>query len=137
MNIREQVLQDLLVDEGVRLKPYKDTVGKLTIGIGRNLDDRGITRDEAIYLCKNDIEACIEQAYTLDWFAGMPDNVKSAVVNMVFNLGLDGFLEFRKTIAYLKNRQFKEASEEMLNSKWARQVGMRAIRLSNLIKNAI
>lgn len=137
MNIREQVLQDLLVDEGLRLKPYKDTVGKLTIGIGRNLDDRGITRDEAIYLCKNDIEACIEQAYTLDWFTAMPDNVKSAVVNMVFNLGLDGFLDFRKTIAYLKNRQFKEASEEMLNSKWARQVGMRAIRLSNLIKNAI
>ena len=132
----EQIIKDLVQDEGLKLKPYKDTVGKLTIGIGRNLDDVGISEEEAYHLCDNDLKACISDLQTLSWFDGLPYDVQRVLVNMRFNLGFKGLLGFRNTLALIQEGKYKEASYSMLDSKWAKQVGARAYRLSEILRNA-
>ena len=127
----------LIVDEGLRLKPYRDTVGKLTIGVGRNLDDVGISKDEALYLLENDIQRAIQDATeifgTEIWLS--LDEVRQAVIlDMLFNLGKPRFLTFRRFIQAIKEGNFERASKEMLNSRWARQVKKRAQRLAYMMK---
>jgi len=94
MNIKALIARH----EGLRLKPYKDTVGKLTIGYGRNLDDIGITIEEALMLLESDIMNSQKSANTFKWFKGLDEVRQSVVIDMIFNLGLTGFKKFRKTI---------------------------------------
>lgn len=137
MNI-EQLKRELIRDEGFRSKPYKCTAGKLTIGVGRNIEDNGITEDEAMYLLENDISSCIKQLTTkLPWYTSKPDAVQRVLTNMCFNLGISKLMSFKKTLSLIELGKYKEASVQMLNSLWARQVGERAIRLSNILKNEI
>ena len=134
MNI-EQLKKELIRDEGFRSKPYKCTAGKLTIGVGRNIEDNGITEDEAMYLLENDIASCIKQLTAkLPWYASKPDAVQRVLTNMCFNLGISKLMSFKKTLSLIELGKYKEASVQMLNSLWARQVGERAIRLSNILK---
>src|SRR5574337_984144 len=113
--------------EGLRLKPYKDTVGKLTIGYGRNLDDKGITLEEAEYLLANDIAAvtlaCRE---TFSWFSFLSQNRQAVIIDMVFNMGISRFLGFKKMIQAIRDKDFDTAASEMLGSVWSKQVGHRA-----------
>lgn len=131
MTIEDQLIRD----EGLRLKPYKDTVGKTTIGVGRNLDDVGISRDEAIHLLDNDIERASAWLRTnLPWTLYLDEVRNAALVNMCFNLGpgnLQGFVHF---LAKLQAQDWSGASAEMLNSQWAKQVGPRADRLAKQIE---
>jgi len=132
----ELVKKMLITDEGLRLKPYRDTVGKLTIGVGRNLDDVGISKEEALYLLENDIQRAIREASEIFgstvWLS--LDEVRQAVIiDMLFNLGKPRFLTFKKFIQAVKEKDFKKASYEMLNSKWAKQVGKRAERLAYMM----
>lgn len=137
MNI-EQLKRELIRDEGFRSKPYKCTAGKLTIGVGRNIEDNGITEDEAMYLLENDIASCIKQLTAkLSWYTSKPDAVQRVLTNMCFNLGISKLMSFKKTLSLIELGKYKEASVQMLNSLWARQVGERAIRLSNILKNEI
>ena len=130
MNIKEL----LILHEGVRLYSYKDTVGKTTIGVGRNLEDRGITMAEALMMLDNDIIDCTKQlSNRLYWFDAQPDHVKLVLVDMCFNLGLNGLLQFKNTLEHIKNGQYDLASKEMLQSKWAQQVGIRATDLSKIL----
>ena len=132
------LLDMLMRHEGVRLKPYEDTVGKLTIGVGRNLDDVGITRDEAMYLLNNDVNrtiAGLRAAYP--WFSEMSAPRQDAVVDMAFNLGLHGFAKFRQTIASLEVQAWSDAAKEMLDSQWATQVGARANELATMIETGM
>jgi len=120
----------LIRDEGLRLKPYKDTVGKLTIGIGRNLDDRGITEEEARILLGNDIKECETQVQNrLPWAFEMDYPRYAVLINMAFNLGINGLLGFKNALVAMRAENWSVAAEEMLDSKWARQVGDRANRL--------
>jgi len=117
----------ILKHEGLRLKPYEDTVGKLTIGVGRNLDDVGISEDEAMYLLNNDIKRCkteLMEIFDKDYIT-LPANVKIALIDMIFNLGKPRFLTFKKLIQAVKEGDFKKAAEEAKNSRWCRQVGER------------
>ena len=127
MDIYEQLLRD----EGIRLKPYKDTVGKLTIGIGRNLDDKGISEDEANYLLANDVKE-VEDALTeaLPWFSGLDEARQGVLLNMGFNLGVRGLLQFHNALHYMEAGDWTAASNELRASKWANQVGARAGRLA-------
>ncbi|MDD2650546.1 MAG: glycoside hydrolase family protein [Candidatus Cloacimonadales bacterium] len=126
----------LIKHEGLMLKPYKCTAGALTIGVGRNLDAKGISKAEATYLLENDIKDCIKQVKThlSDIFYRLSENRQMVLVNMCFNLGINGLLQFKKTIALIRACEFEKASQEMLNSKWAKQVGNRAKELSNLMR---
>lgn len=132
---KQALLKQLIDDEGVRLKPYRDTVGKLTIGIGRNLDDRGISMSEATAMCENDITAvCNELDRTYPWWKQMSEARQLVFANMCFNMGLARFSDFKKMLARAKEGRYNEAAEEMLDSKWAKQVGMRAARLAMMMR---
>jgi lysozyme len=118
----------------LRLKPYRDARSKLTIGVGRNLDDVGITRAEALMLLDNDIATVrrdVKRAFP--WFAGLDPVRKDVVLDMVFNLGLPRFLRFEKTIAAIRAGDWESAAREMLKSRWANEVGKRATELAAMM----
>ena len=131
----ESLKEMLMRHEGLRLKPYKCSAGKLTIGYGRNLEDKGITNAEAEYLLTNDInDAIAECRDSFPWWKGLTNNRKMVIVNMVFNLGLSNFKKFKKTIQYIENEAYTTAAVEMLDSRWAIQVGARADELAHMMK---
>lgn len=120
--------------EGCRLYAYTCPSGKTTIGWGRNLDDQGVSRDEADLLLTHDIVRC-EQALreALPWTAQL-DVVRLAVLtDMVYNLGLAGLLRFKRTLASIEARDYPRAAGQMLDSRWAQQVGGRAKRLASMM----
>lgn len=128
-------LASMLVEhEGLRLKPYRCTAGKLTIGVGRNLDDRGITPDEALYLLRNDIrDSRKELSASFPWFDNLDEVRQSVLIDMNVNLGLSRLKGFRNTLALIGVGKYEAAAVEMLDSKWAEQVGRRAQRLSRMM----
>ncbi len=129
---QDRLAKQLLQHEGIRLKPYKCSANKLTIGIGRNIEDVGINEQEAFYLLFNDIDAVTTQCQkNFDWFDELSDLRQEAIVNLVFNMGLSKFMQFKKTIAYIADGQFDQAGSELLNSRYADQVGQRAIDVAN------
>ena len=135
----KQDLVNMLVDqEKLRLKPYTDTKGKLSIGIGRNLTDVGISRSEAFYLCSNDIDNAInELRANIDEFDSLPDNIQLALSDLCFNMGIGTLLTFHNTLAYINQGDYADAAKELLNSDWSRDVGpTRSLTIANLIKNA-
>ena len=125
--------QMLIEHEGLRLRPYQCSAGKLTIGVGRNLEDRGISSDEALMLFDNDMKDAIKDAMTLKWFPKLNPARQGVIVDMIFNLGLGRFLLFKKTTALMAVGDYEGAAAEMLNSKWAGQVGKRATRLAQMM----
>ncbi|MCK7542966.1 glycoside hydrolase family protein [Marinobacter bryozoorum] len=131
---RELLISQLERHEGLRLHPYRDTVGKLTIGFGRNLDDVGISRNEAEILLGNDIATVERQLESVDEYQAL-DPVRQAVIcNMAFNLGFRGLMGFRRMWAAISRQDWPEAALEMTKSKWARQVGVRAVELSEIMR---
>jgi lysozyme len=125
----------LKLHEGLRLKPYKDTVGKLTIGYGRNLTDRGLTEVEAEFLLDNDIKGHSEELVkALPWLVDLDPARQAVLVDMAFNLGVPGLLKFKNTLRAVREGRFEDAAKGMLASKWARQVKGRAVRLAQVMK---
>lgn len=119
--------------EGLKLFPYKDTLGNWTIGWGRNLNN-GIYLNEAELMFQNDLDFTITELEHYDWFNEAPVNVQKALVNMNFNLGITKLLTFKKMIDALSAKNWTQASIEALNSKWARQVGNRAKDIALMIR---
>ena len=127
--------QELRRDEGVRKTPYTDTVGKLTIGVGRNLDDVGLSQDEIDYLLGNDISRALTDCrMAFSWFGRLSDERQRVIANMVFNLGLPKYRKFQKHIAAIESGNWEIAAMEMLDSKWSRQVGERSKRLAQRMR---
>jgi lysozyme len=128
------LIDQLKRDESVRLFPYIDSVGKTTIGVGRNLTDVGISMAESDLFLQNDITratSSLEEA--LPWTSTLDPIRLAAVTNMSFNMGIKGLMGFRNFLAAMQTGDWNTASAEMLNSKWATQVGARAQRLSQQI----
>lgn len=115
-------------------KPYKCTAGALTIGYGLNLD-AGIDEELAEIILVHQVHKLTYSLWANDWFADLNPARQDVIVNMAFNIGLTGVMKFRKMIDALKGGFFELAAKEMLNSKWAKQVGNRAIELSNQMKS--
>ena len=131
----QQLRKDLQRDEGLRLLPYRDTVGKLTIGYGRNLDDRGISKDEAEFLLADDVKLVIgEIRTTFPWVLNETQNRQRAFANMLFNLGTPKMLGFKNTLAAWMNGQYQKAADGIRRSKYAAQVGARAERIAQLVE---
>ena len=127
--------RDLLIrHEGVKLKPYLDTVGKLTIGVGRNLDALGISRATAEQMLDEDIARARAGAEVYPWFAGLNAARQAVVVDMIFNLGRGGFRKFTRTKKAISNGHFRIAALEMQDSRWYRQVGTRGVRLAKMMR---
>lgn len=144
MNIKELLKKH----ENIKTKPYDDydgitigrfgkntIVGKITIGVGRNLDDKGLSLDEIDYLLNNDIkDAEIDARAVISNFAFMAENRKTALICMAFNLGRTRLMKFSKMIKAIEKEDWKEAKKEMLDSLWAKQVKDRAIELADMME---
>lgn len=133
---QEDTMLRMLIDhEGMRTKPYMDTVGKLTIGIGRNLDDNGISESEAIRMCINDMRDCdasLEAQFI--WYKFLTIERKYGLINMRFNLGMGRLRGFKKMLAALAASDWEAAATEALDSKWATQVGKRSEDIAKQIR---
>lgn len=134
MNFRA-LIDQLVIDEGMRLKPYKDSVGKLTIGIGRCIEDIGITESEAKTLLENDIaRVCADLDRKIPEWRSWSDRRQQAIANMTFNLGIGGVMKFTDMLANMKAGHWDLAALDAVDSKWAKQVGDRAVRIAAMLK---
>jgi lysozyme len=153
-NLKEQLKRH----EGLRLKPYRCPAGKLTIGYGRNIDDCGIaelnysgdikdlviTEEQASLMLDNDIlKFTREVAEAFPWAAALDKARQNVLINMAFNMGTGtdkppkpkGLKSFKRTLAAIKAGEYAKAADMMLQSKWAKQVGDRAVELSGQMRN--
>jgi len=121
----KRIKEQLVRHEGLRLQPYRCTAGKLTIGIGRNLDNCGISQSEAYIMLINDIMNCEKQLQSEipDIYNQLDEVRKSVLLNMCFNLGISGLLGFKNTLTFVKAGDWEQAANGMLASKWAKQGG--------------
>jgi len=119
--------------EGLSLKPYHCTAGKQTIGFGRNLDDKGITADEAAYLLHNDIVECEVDLMSFGYWQHLNDNQKAGLIDLRFCVGANGFRSFRRMKAALGRGDYQQAASEVLDSKFATQTGNRAQDIADLL----
>jgi len=136
VTLLERIKEQLIRHEGLRLKPYRCTAGKLTIGYRRNLEDCGISQTEAYVLLENDIQNCERQLLDKipEIYNPLDEARKSVLLNMCFNLGIGGLLGFNNTLAFIAAGDWERVANGMLASKWAKQVGRRAIELSELMR---
>ena len=123
-------------DEGLRLKPYRCTEGKLTIGYGRNIEDHGINEEEAELMLQNDLLWAESGCFHVfsDWWK-LNEVRKGVLINMAFNLGIPRLRQFKNMIAAVDKHDYEKAADEMLDSKWAKQVGNRATRLADTMRS--
>jgi lysozyme len=132
---KERLVDQLIRHEGMELKVYKDSLGIETIGVGRNLVDRGVTEEEARYLCNNDIEIVErELVQSFPIVSSLNDTRIRVLLDMAFNVGLPRLRGFKRMWAALDNQDYVEAAKEMLDSKWARQVKTRAYTLARMME---
>ena len=154
---RQDLIDKLVVSEGLRLQVYKDTLGIDTVGIGRNLEDRGITKEEldwmdiptidhvyewgiteadAVYLATNDVQIVEEELVRAHPCVDRLDSVRQLIlVDMAFNMGVPRLCKFKKMWAAVEAEDFPTAAKEMLDSRWAKQVKGRATKLANAMHN--
>lgn len=158
-----QLIEELTLDEGLRLKAYDCTANKRTIGVGRNFEDvpftkeecldifgttsisfvnadkflstNGITKSQSDMLLKNDINKCISQLEKYPfWKSVKDDNIRSrAVINLCFNLGINRLLDFKNTLSYIEKKDWQNAAKNLTLSKWYEQVGDRGPRIVKMI----
>lgn len=155
--IRTHLIKQLVQSEGLRLEVYQDTLGIDTIGVGRNLEDRGITQEEldtmdipnietvyeygitevdAAFLLENDVQIVEEELVRAHPCVDRLDSVRQLIViDMAFNLGVPRLCKFKKMWAAIHEEQYDVAAKEMLDSRWARQVKGRATKLANAMHN--
>jgi lysozyme len=130
-----KLVEQLKIHEGVKLKPYKCSAGKLTIGVGKNIEDNGITLEEAEYLLQNDIaEARSQLLNSFPWMGELNDARISAMINFTFNVGIGTVKKFQKALAALEAGDYGLAADEMMLSRWAGQVGNRAVEVTEQIR---
>ncbi len=135
---RRALVQQLIRHEGLRLKPYRDSMGLLTIGVGRNLDHVGLYEDEALYLLDRDIDRCIKgltKRYA--WFATLGAVRQRAVVDLAFNLGFATLATFTGTVAALARGDYEDAADHLTASRWYRQVASRGPRVVAMIRTGV
>lgn len=137
-SLLDSITQQIKKDEGLVLHAYTDTVGMLTIGYGRLIDKRrggGISEAEAEFLLKNDIDRKLRDLRTrLPLFDKLDDARKGVLMNMAFQMGVDGLLKFNKTLTLIEAGDYKAAADNMLKSLWAKQTPARAQRMAEQLR---
>jgi lysozyme len=135
----ERLIAMLKRHEGVETHAYECSEGKITVGVGRNIDQgggMGLSDDEIDYLLQNDIERCIvELSSEYPWFSGLDEVRKDAIVDISFNLGQTRLRLFKRALAAMEEGEYRVAATEFLDSKWAKQVGGRALELTDMISS--
>lgn len=134
----ESLMNMLIRHEGKVKHAYQDSEGYWTIGVGRLIDQRmggGLSDDEIHYLLRNDIQRVIKEAKNFAWYDSLDNPRKTVVLNMIFNLGITRFSGFKKMIAAIERGDFKEAASHAMDSKWAKQTGIRAVELAGIMES--
>jgi lysozyme len=132
---RQKLVDQIIQHEGIKLKPYTDTVGKLTIGVGRNLTDVGLSDREAMILLDHDLDDCLHDlTQAFPWFGALDDVRQRAVVDLRFNLGAAGLQGFRNFLHCMAVADYAGAARELLNSKAATQAPFRYRELADHIR---
>ena len=133
---RDLIKKRLIDFEGLELKLYFCKSNKPTIGVGRNCMDNGITEEEAMYLLNNDIKTVIKKLdkHWITW-RKLPITAQYVCIDLVFNMGINTFMSFRRTRSYMELNEWEKAGDELLDSKYAEQVGRRAIFNSEQLKS--
>ena len=136
MTFREMLAKQLEIDEGRRSKLYKCSAGKLSIGVGRNLEDRGLRDSEIDLMLDNDIAEAIQTARKLfPGFERLSDVRKAVLCNIAFQLGETRLSAFRGVRAAVEAQAWSLAADEMLDSAWSKQTPKRAVRLAEQMRN--
>lgn len=139
--MRTELVRQLKGDEGVIPHAYQDHLGFWTIGVGRLIDKRkggGLRPDEITYLLNNDIDDRInELTRRLSWFQNLDDARKGVLLNMSFQLGVDGLLGFTNTLKLVQEGKYENAAHAMLQSKWAKQTPERAERMAEQMRSGL
>jgi lysozyme len=126
---------DLRRDEGERASPYTDTAGKLTIGVGHNLTDVPLTGRAMQVILEDDVAAAMASAdRVFPWWRAKSPDWQRGFLNLVFNLGPERLLGFHDFLAAYRQGDGAEAADALLDSRWAHQVGIRALRLETLFR---
>ena len=135
----EKLIAMLKRHEGVETHAYECSEGKITVGVGRNIDQAGgmgLSEDEVDYLLQNDVERVVKElAAEYPWFNDLDDVRRDAMVDISFNLGATRLRLFKRALAAMETGNYKEAATEFLDSKWAKQVGSRALELTDMISS--
>lgn len=157
MTLKNTIEQQLILHEGLRLDVYKCPANKWTVGVGRNLEakgltkeeqqklfghsglnrtevidvllERGISREEALFLLNGDIHQCVSDLKKYDWYNHLDPIRRKVLIDMRLNLGMAGLLGFKRMIVALAAKDYETAADEMMDSAWYRQVGNRSKRL--------
>ena len=159
--IKHSLEDQLILHEGLRLDVYKCPAGKWTVGVGRNLEakgltkeekerilgvsglsklevidvllERGISKEEALFLLAGDIEQCKSDLSRYDWYTKLDPVRQKVLIDMRLNLGMAGLLGFRRMITALAGQDYEVAAREMQDSQWYHQVGNRSKRLIRMM----
>ena len=132
----KDIIEQLKIHEGYKPTVYKCTAGVDTIGVGFAIKDLELSEDVCDLILAEKLEALEERfEKKFDWFKTSPVEVRNVMLNMAYQLGFAGFCKFKKTIACLEETEWEKASEEMLDSRWAKQTPNRAKELSEIIKS--
>ena len=132
-----KLIEQLKIHEGIRTHAYLCTDGKITVGVGRNLDEDGglgLSVSEIEFLLDNDIQRCRTEMETFSWFDDLDEVRQDALINMCFNLGLTRLANFKNALASMAVGAYSDAAEHFLDSRWARQVGKRSEDVAHMIR---
>lgn len=136
-----RIINMLKLHEGVKSHAYKCTAGKTTIGVGRNIDadgGMGLSEDEIDYLLSNDVERVkAELEREFDWFKWLCAARSDAMINICFNLGMPRLKLFKNALSAMAAGDYELAATEFLDSRWARQVGDRALTIAGMIQTGV
>ena len=132
-----KLIEQLKRHEGLRLKPYKCTMGYDTIGYGRNLETNGISKEEAETMLVNDMVSVMGQLSARGLLQDHTKPRQDVLVNMAFQMGVSGLLKFKNMIAALDDRNYSEAAKQMLDSRWAKQTPNRANELAEQMRTGV
>ena len=137
--MKSELIRQLRGDEGCKATVYKDSLGYWTIGVGRLVDPSkpgaGLRSSEIDFMLNNDVDDRINALHkVLPWFQDLDDARKGVLLNMSFQLGVEGLLGFTNTLKAVKDGRYADASAGMLQSKWASQTPARAKRLAEQMK---
>lgn len=132
----EKVKKRLIVEEGKKHFPYRCSANKITIGVGRNLEDRGVSDITIDQMLDEDIDICVgELRQNLSWFDNAPSGIQDVLIDLAFNMGVPKLLTFVKTLELLRTSQYDKAADELLRSRYAATLPQRSGRNANMIRD--
>jgi len=140
MNNNSQIAKTVVTSQLITMEKYeqllyKDSVGVYTCGFGRNMQSKGLSYPEALILLKNDIDECEQELLSnIPFYKNLDAPRQVVLLNMCFNLGLAGLMEFKNMLQLVSKGQYQIAAQEMLASLWAKQVPERAKTLADIME---